>query len=125
MGLDMFAFTIPADLASRDVDMKLSKLRGVTELHYWRKHPNLHGWMEHLYRQKGGKDPNFNCATLRLTLGDLAVLEADITAGRLPETSGFFFGESDGSEKDDDLTFVADARAAIAEGKAVYYDSWW
>lgn len=125
MGLDMFAFTIPADLASRDVDMKLSELRGVAELHYWRKHPNLHGWMEHLYRLKGGKDVNFNCATVRLTLEDLANLEADISAGRLPESSGFFFGESDGSERDDDLAFVAAARTAIAEGKAVYYDSWW
>lgn len=125
MGLDMFAFTIPADLASRDVDMKLSELRGVAEMHYWRKHPNLHGWMEHLYRQKGGKDMNFNCATVRLTLEDLAKLEADISAGGLPETSGFFFGESDGSEKEGDLTFIANARAAIAEGKAVYYDSWW
>ena len=38
---------------------------------------------------------------------------------------GFFFGVSDGSEKDDDLAFIARARLAIAEGKAVYYDSWW
>ena len=26
------------------------------ELHYWRKHPNLQGWMENLYREKGGQD---------------------------------------------------------------------
>ncbi|ODR91767.1 hypothetical protein A8M32_08600 [Sinorhizobium alkalisoli] len=25
-----------------------------TALHYWRKHPNLHGWMERLYREEGG-----------------------------------------------------------------------
>jgi hypothetical protein len=24
------------------------------ELAYWRKHPSLHGWMEHLFRAKGG-----------------------------------------------------------------------
>lgn len=125
MGLDMFAFTIPADLAGCEVDLKLTKLPGLAELHYWRKHPNLHGWMEQLYRRKGGKDADFNCASLRLTLDDLAALEADIEAGRLPETTGFFFGESDGSEREDDLAFVAAARAAIAEGKAVYSDSWW
>lgn len=125
MGLDMYAFTIPSDLAAREVDMQLSKLRGVAELHYWRKHPNLHGWMEHLYRVKGGAAGCFNCATVRLTLDDLVLLEEDIRAGRLPETSGFFFGESDGSERDDDLAFVKAARDAIAEGKAVYYDSWW
>ena len=25
-----------------------------TEIAYWRKHPNLHGWMEDLYYKKGG-----------------------------------------------------------------------
>lgn len=27
-----------------------------TKLHYWRKHPNLHGWMEQLYYAKGDKE---------------------------------------------------------------------
>ena len=38
------------------------------ELHYWRKHPNLHGWMESLYYEKGGTADNFNCVNLQLTL---------------------------------------------------------
>lgn len=41
----------------------------------------------------------------------------------LPPISGSFFGKSDGSEQDDDLAFVFMARAAIGEGKTVYYDS--
>jgi hypothetical protein len=124
MGLDMYAFTIPADLASRAVDMKLDDLPGREELHYWRKHPNLHGWMEHLYFNKGGAEL-FNCATVRLTYADLVALEAAIRNNDLPHTTGFFFGETDGSEKKDDLAFVEKAMQAIAEGKAVYYDSWW
>jgi hypothetical protein len=121
----MYAYTLPSDLAGRDVDMTLNDLRGVCDLHYWRKHPNLHGWMEMLYRAKGGAREHFNCATVRLGPDDLDALEAAVRDDTLPETSGFFFGASDGSERDDDLAFVAKARAAFAEGKAVYYDSWW
>lgn len=125
MGLDMYAYTAPSDLVGRDVDLKLDGLRGVTDLHYWRKHPNLHGWMEMLYRAKGGAEEVFNCTTVRLTRDDLDALEAAIRDDALPETTGFFFGTSDGSERADDLAFVEKARSAIAEGLAVFYDSWW
>ncbi|MGA1343720.1 MAG: hypothetical protein ACO33A_11895 [Hyphomonas sp.] len=37
----------------------------------------------------------------------------------LPPMSGFFFGESDGSQIEDDLEFVAKARDAIAAGLTV------
>jgi hypothetical protein len=60
-----------------------------------------------------------------LDKADLDRLEADIRAKRLPETAGFFFGQSDGSEIDDDLDFIAKAREAIAVGLTVYYTSWW
>lgn len=125
MGLDMYAYTAPSDLIGRDVDLKLDGLRGVSDLHYWRKHPNLHGWMEMLYRAKGGAEEVFNCTTVRLTRDDLDALEAAIRDDALPETTGFFFGASDGSERADDLAFVEKARSAIAEGLAVLYDSWW
>lgn len=125
MGLDMYAYTAPSDLIGRDVDFKLDGLRGVSDLHYWRKHPNLHGWMEMLYRAKGGAEEVFNCTTVRLTRDDLDALEAAIRDDALPETTGFFFGASDGSERADDLAFVEKARSAIAEGLAVFYDSWW
>ena len=69
-----------------------------SELHYWRKHPNLHGWMQKLYYEKGGKDEIFNCVPVALTGQDLDRLEADVKDGELPLTAGFFFGESDGSE---------------------------
>jgi hypothetical protein len=40
-------------------------------------------------------------------------------------TTGFFFGESRPEEKQDDLDFIQKARAAIADGKKVFYTSWW
>jgi hypothetical protein len=122
MGLDMYAYTTKARI---NADVDFSEPQKYDELHYWRKHPNLHGWMKRLYQSKGGQNPDFNLDTLRLTTEDLDQLEQNIQGRGLPETSGFFFGQSDGSEVEDDLEFVGKARAAIAQGMTVYYQAWW
>jgi len=94
------------------------------EIAYWRKHPDLHGWMENLYREKGGREQSFNGDLVVLTLKDLDRLEEDILRKNLPKTTGFFFGESaEISLKD--LEFVLEARKAIQEGDTVFYDSSW
>ncbi len=121
MGLDMYAYSTPEQPAT-PVDFKVADAR---ELHYWRKHPNLHGWMQTLYIAKGGRDPQFNCAPVTLTAEDLDRLESAIRGDALPPTSGFFFGKTDGTERDDDIAFIAKAREAITAGHTVYYDSWW
>lgn len=121
MGLDMYA-CILHEAPEKPVDFEAE---AVGEIHYWRKHPNLHGWMEALYREKGGTDPQFNCVNLQLTADDLDRLEHAVRSGNLPQTTGFFFGVSDGSETEDDLAFIAKAREAIAEGLTVFYSSWW
>ena len=100
-------------------------MKEASEIHYWRKHPNLHGWMEELYYEKGGTRAVFNCVPVVLTAQDLERLEADVNAGSLPDTTGFFFGESDGSETEDDLAFIAKARKAQADGLTVFYYAWW
>ena len=97
----------------------------VKEIAYWRKHPDLHGWMEGLYREKGGEEESFNGSVLVLTLEDLDRLEEDILRKNLPKTSGFFFGQSDDEISLYDLEFVLNAREAIREGDTVYYDSSW
>ena len=121
MGLDMYAMTT-MQKPDKPVDFKAED---AGDLHYWRKHPNLHGWMADLYYAKGGTAESFNCVTVELTAEDLDALETSIKSGELPETEGFFFGRTDGTETEDDLAFIAKARAAIAEGKTVFYDSWW
>jgi len=123
MGLDMFACTTPEKPLS-EVDFTTSQW---AELHYWRKHPNLHGWMEQLYHDKGGSQNPFNCAAVELKQADLERLETAIREKRLPQTEGFFFGSSDSSESEveDDLAFVAKARQAIQDNLTVYYTSWW
>lgn len=121
MGLDMYAFTTDQTV-DQPVDFTVADAQ---ELHYWRKHPNLHGWFHSLYRHKGGSDQSFNCVNLSITADDLDALEHAIQSRTLPDTCGFFFGHSDGSEFEDDLEFIAKARAAIENGRTVYYTSWW
>jgi len=123
MGLDMYAYKTKAK-PETDVDFSTQNFKP-EEIQYWRKHPNIHGWMENLYYHKGGKAGSFNCVNVKLNEDDLNELEADIKAGNLPKTGGFFFGESDGSEMEEDLLFVSVAKQAIKEGYTVYYTSWW
>ncbi|MFZ1745876.1 MAG: hypothetical protein WAU17_08145 [Nitrospirales bacterium] len=121
MGLDMYAFARTRK-PRKPVDFDMS---GAEEIHYWRKHPDLHGWMEELYRAKGGKADSFNCVPVVLTHEDLDELARAIGSFELPDTTGFFFGESDGTETDDDLQFIKTAREAIAKGLTVFYYAWW
>jgi hypothetical protein len=93
---------------------------------YWRKFNNLHCWMEKLYRSKGGNSPSFNCNTVRLRIGDLDRLDRE--AANLEACDGFFWGAAEEMSAEDIVVifkFTTKARAAIAEGKAVFYDSWW
>ena len=95
------------------------------ELATWRKHPNLQGWMQNLYYEKGGGE-EFNCVDLELTLDDLNALEATLDEEELPETNGFFFGSNaDDHYAEADREFIVQARAAIKQGYTVVYSSWW
>lgn len=126
MGLDMYAYT--ATQAGAEWDSGEQR-----ELTYWRKHPNLHGWMEQLWIEKGhpGVSGNageimFNGIELELTWEDLERLEEDVKHGRLPHTTGFFFGDnSDDYYRLQDLEFIRQARAEIFTGLKVFYNSSW
>ena len=123
MGLDMYAYAARREALTKLDDCTI--VENATLIHQWRKHPDLHGWMEALYWRKGGDAKVFNCEPVELTSADLDALEAAIQEGKLPVTQGFFFGDSDGSEVDGDLDFVEKARDAISKGLAVFYTSWW
>lgn len=128
MGLDMYAFVVDADkVGDKVTDVRMALGDGATEICYWRKFNALHGWMEDLYRQKGGSKQSFNCTTVRLTANDLDRLEMDTGNNKLVPINGFFFGaqEIDSEDLESVATFIKVARQAIADGKAVFYDSWW
>jgi hypothetical protein len=125
MGLDMYAFAV----SKRDAisEFEVAPDCEKEELQYWRKHHDLHGWMENLYRDKGGDAESFNCVAVELTVDDLDNLQQALLDDSLPRTSGFFFGDNppDLETMREDLMFIQKCRIAIKEGKVVYYDSWW
>ena len=123
MGLDQYANARRGE-ATKDED-GYTVYEDSMELSYWRKHPNLQGWMEELYHEKGG-DGEFNCVDLELTLDDLEALEQSLDESALPETVGFFFGTDSGDYyAEQDREFIREARAAIKQGYTVVYSSWW
>ena len=97
----------------------------IEEIAYWRKHPDLHGWMEQLYRKKGGTEKSFNGDTVLLTEEDIDNLKISVLTRSLPSTSGFFFGDSKQEINFADLEFIEKAKQAIKEGYTIYYDSSW
>jgi len=139
MGLDMYAY-VAAKQGQRDeffetaeYDEAVGEFVNKTvvrphEIAYWRKHPNLHGWMEQLWRSRtpDADKHSFNGVELELTWEDLMLLEQDILSGRLPDTTGFFFGEpADDYYQAQDLEFVRKAKAEIFVGLRVFYNSSW
>ena len=142
MGLDMYAYVAARDGQNKEFwdgskfnketgEFENSTVSKPIEIAYWRKHPNLHGWMESLWRAKGSPrsqedDAMFNGIELELTREDIDELEQDILDGNLPETSGFFFGDgADDYYRNEDLAFVKEARAQLFLGLKVFYNSSW
>ena len=116
----MFAYVASKNLTSTD------EFTPTHELAYWRKHPNLHGWMEQLAQKKKLDYSTFNGVELELNWEDIKQLEKDVKEGNLPSTSGFFFGDdSDNVYKQDDLKFCIDAKAELFLGLRVFYNSSW
>jgi hypothetical protein len=101
------------------------------EIAYWRKHPSLHGWMEQLWIQKGRPGQHsgyedFNGVELELSWNDIDDLERAVIHGKLPFTTGFFFGKpADNVYYDEDLKFCREAKAEIFLGQKVFYNSSW
>ena len=149
MGLDMYAYVAQKANQQTDfyegavfdeelreyVNLTVSKPR---EIAYWRKHPNLHGWMEQLWHKKRNAEGNpvvedaedlsgtFNGIELELTHEDLDELERAVTHKQLPSTSGFFFGnDADEHYYETDLQFIKNARADLFFGLKVFYNSSW
>ena len=140
MGLDMYAYVAAragqqsefyenATFDDNSKDFVNTTVTRPREIAYWRKHPNLHGWMEQLWNSRNGGNQdgsNFNGIELELTYEDLEILELDIIAGTLPSTSGFFFGnDADEHYQEQDLKFIREARAELFMGLKVFYNSSW
>ena len=131
MGLDMYAYVAKKEgqmrdyYESYDYNTDSGPVVKPREIAYWRKHPNLHGWMHKLWNEKGHSG-DFNGDELELTFEDLDRLEYVVKHKELPGTSGFFFGnDSDDHYRADDLEFIKQARSELTQGMRVFYNSSW
>jgi len=68
------------------------------DLGYWRKHPNLHG-----YIVKQFADGVDECQEIELDAVAIRDIIDAVKRNRLPATEGPFFGRSDGSEREEDI----------------------
>lgn len=95
MGLDMYltgekSFMDDFEDPSKNIMEDGFRLRSKRyELGYWRKHPNLHGYMVQSFAS--GVD---DCREIYLTEPDIREVISAIKTRKLPFTEGFFFGVS-------------------------------
>lgn len=94
-------------------------------LGYWRKHPDLHGFIVREFN--AGVD---DCSEIFLDADALRTIIKAVEDDELPETEGFFFGSSDGSEKEEDLSILNAALAWLETKETnvwrdVYYQASW
>lgn len=75
-------------------------------LGYWRKHPNLHGYIVNTFAE--GID---NCQPIDLSDADIETIIDAVARDALPHTEGFFFGVTDGSEKEETIRIFTAALA--------------
>ena len=95
------------------------------ELGYWRKHPNLHGYIVNTFGD--GVD---NCRAIALEATDIEKIIEAVARDNLPHTEGFFFGASDGTEKQEDFRIFTTALKWMRDeengvSRTVYYRASW
>ena len=131
MGLDMYLtgekFFHTLDGTSRETAEGFEIKEHRLSLGYWRKHPNLHGFIVDQFA--GGEDL---CQEIPLTPDDLQQIIEAVKTGDLPFTTGFFFGTSDLSDeqKQFDLDILERAYSWLTSDqkgvwKSIYYQASW
>lgn len=104
MGLDMYLygekyfFTNWANPEENQTEDGFKVKEKKLEIGYWRKHPNLHGYIVNNFND--GVD---NCDPIEMNEACLRQTIEAIKSKSLPVTSGFFFGVSD---EDDDAPSI-------------------
>lgn len=127
MGLDMYLtgykyFMTDFDNPSNDRTEDGYRIESMRlELGYWRKHPNLHG-----YIVKTFANGNDDCDDINLTSENIdTIIDAVRNPKSLPHTTGFFFGESAGSDEEaqEDVRIFQEAKSWLAAHKKGEYRS--
>ncbi|GAB1668086.1 hypothetical protein HW40_12175 [Mannheimia haemolytica] len=120
MGLDAWLFSLPRKV-DNEVDFILCEDESPAEIGYWRKNWDIHQFLADIYFERGGLG-EFNCNRLMLDEIDLDCLEEAIQESFEYD---YEYPEDIEVERERDLNIVKKARAELAKGNTVYYDSWW
>ena len=128
MGLDQYVFMQPEKKEDKSATWWEAPEESIIadeeciQVMYWRKHADLQGWMEKLYRSKGGEE-EFNCVDVDLTEEDILRLQEENY--NLNPTTGFFFGESHWEDVEKTAEFLSKALELLRADKKLFYTSWW
>lgn len=131
MGLDMYLYGRKFHWTDWKDEKNNSHVDGfrvsetVLSLGYWRKHPNLHGYIVQEFGY--GVD---ECQRIELDENDLLKIVEAVEEDKLPHTEGFFFGESRGANDQDTVAQLLRALAWLKtpdtrHSRAVVYQASW
>lgn len=118
MGLDMYFLRTPKGERPNDSHQ---------EIKYFRKHSDLHGWLEQEWRKENPdeKDRDFNCIYMKITPAILQRLKDYLTQPDKTRYKGFFWGESEESDWQETRALTEEIEEILNSGDQVYYYSWW
>lgn len=77
------------------------------ELGYWRKHPDLHGYIVRQFN-----DGDDDCREIELDVDAINQIMITIMAEQLPHTEGFFFGGSPSKKNESAQTEIDEQKEA-------------
>lgn len=122
MGLDMYFYEVPKGKEPGSNDME--------ELQYFRKHSDLHGWLEDEWRKQSDEHANadwnaFNCVYMEITPQILMRLKDYLTLPEKKHYQGFFWGATDDAQWEQTRELIPRIEEIIKSGNKVYYSSWW
>ena len=134
MGLDMylhgskFPTSLVADETTEQPYLDGKKVKtSIVDLGYWRKHPNLHGYIVETFAS--GLD---ECQEIPLNEKQLEQIAQAIEDRKLPHTEGFFFGQSEWHEEEVETSVDAktfrEAKDFLRKSdwtRSVYYRASW
>lgn len=117
MGLDMYLYGESGHLLGSESNSE--------QIGYWRKHPNLHGYIVNEFAS--GVD---ECQKIYLDADSLEKIKEAISNRELPHTTGFFFGESREDSDTDSEYFLNKAMQYLRDSKPgetrkVFYQASW
>jgi hypothetical protein len=131
MGLDMylhgekFLYNLPGSGDEHPQEDGYEIRSKLLRLGYWRKHPNLHGYIVQNFAE--GVD---ECQQIDLDETAIEKIIDAVARDDLPHTTGFFFGETDGSEREETLRIFKAAlewlrtKEGVAFRSVFYRASW-